>query len=546
MFRLLVLFLLLSPAVLGQRLSKPDKQSIKNIQENLAYLASDALKGRRAGDSGEILAAHHIAAAFATARLVPMGEGGGYTQEFPVYEGKKIDPSSFFSVNNERLEPGKSFFPLANSKHTGFIRAELSSSLNERGQPWMLDIAETLEENKDNPHFDFAGMVEAKAKQAKEGGATLLLIYQSSGKEKTIFDSKDRSDSTPIPVVYLSQAARNRYFSDPSTSYSIELNTGVVHQIRKARNVVGFLNNGSDKTVVIGAHFDHLGYGEDGNSMVRGGEPAIHNGADDNASGTSAMLELVHQLSNSKVKNHNYLFIAFSAEELGLNGSKYFVEHPTVPLSSINYMINMDMVGRLNDSTKTLTVGGFGTSPSWKTLFDGVKKKNFTIKIDSSGTGPSDHTSFYRKDIPVLFFFTGLHTDYHKPGDDADKINYTGILYVSRFIQSMLEADASGNKLVFTKTREQQTGTTTRFSVSLGIMPDYTFSGNGVRVDGVSENRPAKSAGILPGDIIKRVGSLNTTSVETYMQALSTFKKGDKTTVFVLREDKELQFNIGF
>jgi hypothetical protein len=231
---------------------------------------------------------------------------------------------------------------------------------------------------------------------------------------------------------------------------------------------------------------------------------------------------------------------------LGLNGSKFFVENPTIPLNSINYMINMDMVGRMNDSTKTITVGGYGTSPSWKTMFESVKNKDLTIRFDSSGTGPSDHASFYRKDIPVLFFFTGLHADYHKPSDDADKINYVGMLKIIRFIQQIIETKKQDQKLAFTKTREQQSSTSARFSVSMGIMPDYSFSGSGVRVDGVSDNRPAKIAGILTGDIVKQLGEYKTSSVESYMQALSRFKKGDKTTTIVLRGDKEISFNIVF
>jgi Zn-dependent M28 family amino/carboxypeptidase len=298
--------------------------------------------------------------------------------------------------------------------------------------------------------------------------------------------------------------------------------------------------------VVIGAHFDHLGFGQDGNSMIRNGEPAIHNGADDNASGTASMIELAFALKKSKAKQYNYLFIAFSAEELGLNGSKYFVENPTIDLKTINYMINMDMVGRMNDSTKTITVGGYGTSSAWDSMLSSVKDKGFSIKIDSSGSGPSDHTSFYRKDIPVLFFFTGLHTDYHKPSDDADKINYLGMFRIVRFIEKMITTDKSATRLNFLKTREQQTSTSTRFSVSMGIMPDYSYNGNGVRVDGVTDNRPAKKAGILAGDIVKQLGETKTSSVEAYMQALSKFKKGDSTTVIVQRKEQELTFQIVF
>jgi C-terminal processing protease CtpA/Prc len=179
-------------------------------------------------------------------------------------------------------------------------------------------------------------------------------------------------------------------------------------------------------------------------------------------------------------------------------------------------------------------------------MIDAVKEKSFKIKYDSSGTGPSDHTSFYRKDIPVLFFFTGLHTDYHKPSDDADKINYMGMVKVVQFIQQMIEVDKPAQKIAFTKTREIQTTTSARFSVSMGIMPDYSYGGNGVRVDGVSDNRPAKKAGIVAGDIVKQLGEYKTSSVEAYMQALSKFKKGEKTNVVVLRKDQEISFEIIF
>jgi hypothetical protein len=411
----------------------------------------------------------------------------------------------------------------------------------------MVDLAEAIFENKENPHFDVANLLSGKMFKAKEKGASAVIFFNSSSLDDKIkFDPKDRSETAPLPAVYINTNAQKQHFPDVSSSYQISANLLITPKIRNSRNVIGYLDNNAVYTIVIGAHFDHLGYGEDGNSMIRTGEPGIHNGADDNASGTSSMIELAFLLKNSKAKQFNYLFIAFSAEELGLNGSKYFVEHPTVPLNSINYMINLDMVGRMNDSTKTITVGGYGTSPSWKTMFESVKNKDLTIRFDSSGTGPSDHASFYRKDIPVLFFFTGLHADYHKPSDDADKINYVGMLKIIRFIQQMIEIKKQDQKLAFTKTREQQSSTSARFSVSMGIMPDYSFTGSGVRVDGVSDNRPAKIAGILTGDIVKQLGDYKTSSVESYMQALSRFKKGDKTTTIVLRGEKEISFNIVF
>jgi C-terminal processing protease CtpA/Prc len=246
----------------------------------------------------------------------------------------------------------------------------------------------------------------------------------------------------------------------------------------------------------------------------------------------------------SKLKNNNYLFIAFSGEELGLYGSKYYTEHPTIDLGRVNYMINMDMVGRLNDSAR-ITVGGYGTSPYWGQLFAQLTDKKIKLQFDSSGTGPSDHTSFYRKDIPVLFFFTGTHSDYHKPSDDADKINYMGEFTVLKFIYKIIEETNKQDKLVFTKTREQQAVRST-FTVSLGIMPDYTYTGTGVRVDGVSEGKLAEKVGIKTGDVLLQLGDFHFTNVGSYMQTLSKFKKGDSTQVKVKRGEEELAFDITF
>lgn len=546
MYRIVFFFLLISQGLFAQKLSKADKELVGYLKSQVSYLASDELKGRRAGDAGETLAAVFIAEKFRELALLPKGDNGDYFQYFTINDGKAISPSTRLSINGQQLDSEIDFFPLSNSLQ-GVSKGESSPDLHETGQPWILDLAESLEENKSNPHFDINNLINDKLRSAKDKGASMVLFYNSSKEADVLkFDSKDRSETTPIPAAFLTSKGRDKYIKENNDTYFIDANLSVEPKTRKSKNVVGLLDNGAQLTVVIGAHYDHLGLGEDGNSMIRGGQPEIHNGADDNASGTASMIELAFLLKGNKAKHYNYLFIGFSAEELGLNGSKYFVENPTISLNTVNYMINMDMVGRMNDSTKTITVGGYGTSPSWQSMVAAVKKKSFTIKFDSSGTGPSDHTSFYRKDIPVLFFFTGLHTDYHKPSDDADKINYVGISQIVRFIQEMIQKDKTPNKLVFTKTREQQTSTSTRFSVSMGIMPDYSFGGTGVRVDGVSDNRPAKKAGIVGGDVVKQLGDYKTSSVEAYMQALSKFKKGDKTTAVVLRGEKELNFEIIF
>lgn len=547
MKKILFLLILAAPATQAQKLKKADKQIVQHLKSHVHYLADDKLEGRRAGTNGEKLAAAYLENQFRAIGLTPKGDNGSYEQVFDITEGKTMQAGNRFVVNNQELRAGEAFFPLAFSPNATITETSVSPSLSESGQPWFLDLGDLLLNNKDNPHFDLASRLQEEVKNAREKGAIALVLYNSSEiPDKLVFDEKDRSATAPIPVFYLHKEAMARHFPDAAAAYDVSMQSAIGPKQRQARNLVGFIDNGASYTVVLGAHYDHLGYGEDGNSMLRTGEKQIHNGADDNASGTAALIELARLLKKSKARQHNYLFVAFSGEELGLYGSKYYVEHPTLPLSTYNYMVNMDMVGRLNDSTRTVTIGGYGTSPAWNGLLAGARSQGFKVKFDSSGTGPSDHTSFYRKDIPVLFFFTGLHTDYHRPSDDADRINYTGTLMIVKYIQSVVEASGANGKLAFQKTREQQTSTSARFSVSMGIMPDYTFSGSGVRVDGVSENRPAIKAGIKAGDIVVKLGDYAISSVESYMQALGKFKKGDATKATVRRGIEELTFDIVF
>lgn len=304
------------------------------------------------------------------------------------------------------------------------------------------------------------------------------------------------------------------------------------------RNVVGFLDNKAKNTVIVGAHFDHLGYGGDG-SLHRG-EKSIHNGADDNASGVAVMLNLISKLKE-KNTNNNYLFMAFSGEEMGLLGSNYFVKNPTIDTKAVSYMINMDMVGRLKDSA--LAVYGTGTSPIFKQTLKS-HNNNFKLIQKESGVGPSDHTSFYLADIPVLHFFTGQHSDYHKPGDDSEKLNYDGMEIISTYIFNIISDLNDNGKLAFRKTKSEREQV--RFKVGLGVIPDYMFEGKGMRVDGVSEDKPAIKAGIKKGDIVIQLGDNKVTDMMSYMKALSVFKKGDKTTVIVKRKNKEVKADIQF
>jgi len=539
-----ILFLFLFHNSYAQKLKKTDKAVISNLQAHIAFLADDKLEGRRTGSEGEKKAADYIITAFSNAGLTPKGDNQTFLQQFEVNDGRAVSASSHCIINSHDLELNKDFFPLTCCPSQS-LEATCALAMQEGGSPWFYDIKDLLEENKNNPHFDLEDAIKTKATLVKKKGCTALFIYNSSAiKDELQFEGKRKTEPAAIPVVYISNAAKEKYLKDETETLDIKLKIAVEDKKRYGHNVAGFINNGAASTVVIGAHYDHLGYGEDHNSL-HAGDPAIHNGADDNASGTAALIELSKMLKASKLTNSNYLFIAFSGEELGLFGSKFFVEHPTVDLSTVHYMINMDMVGRLNDSTHALTVGGYGTSPSWGQTLT-AKDKYITVKFDSSGSGPSDHTSFYRKDIPVLFFFTGLHTDYHKPSDDAEKINYTGELMVLKYIYKAIELNNGKGKPVFTKTREMQTGTSTRFKVTLGIMPDYSFTGDGVRADGVSAGKIAEKAGMKAGDIITQIGDHAFADMQGYMEALSKFKKGDAAKVKVKRGSEELIFDVVF
>ncbi len=306
-----------------------------------------------------------------------------------------------------------------------------------------------------------------------------------------------------------------------------------------SKNVIGFIDNGAKNTVVIGAHYDHLGYGGQG-SLYVGKE--IHNGADDNASGTALMLDLANQLKFDNF-NNNYLFIGFSGEEMGLLGSNYFVKNPTIDLSSINYMINLDMVGRLKED-KSLAVYGVGTSPIFKQTINS-NNDSFNIIENESGVGPSDHTSFYINDIPVLHFFTGQHADYHKPSDDPDKINYQGVKEISDYIFSLISDLNDNGRIAFRKTKNESEEVP-RFKVSLGVMPDYMFNKGGMRIDAVTEDRPGYKAGLIKGDVVIKLGEDDVEDMMSYMKALSKFESGDTTFVVVKREQDTIKKKVTF
>ncbi len=310
---------------------------------------------------------------------------------------------------------------------------------------------------------------------------------------------------------------------------------------RTGTNVIGFKKGTGETTVIIGAHYDHLGMGGRG-SLYREGD-AIHNGADDNASGVAVMLKLAQELV-TKETTHSYLFIAFSGEEIGLLGSNYFVKNPTIDTKKVSYMINLDMVGRMNEE-KAVAVHGVGTSPIIKQTLFVNNEQGLSIAEHESGIGPSDHTSFYNADIPVMFFFTGQHEDYHKPGDDAEKLNYEGMEMLSSYILSIVNDLEDNGQLAFRKTKNNSEDLPS-FKVTLGLIPDYLYSGKGMRIDGINEDRPAQKAGLEKGDIIVKLGDLEIADVMAYTRALSKFDEGQTIMVVVERAGEKIEAEVTF
>ncbi|WP_340106704.1 M20/M25/M40 family metallo-hydrolase [Rhodohalobacter sp. 8-1] len=313
-----------------------------------------------------------------------------------------------------------------------------------------------------------------------------------------------------------------------------------------SRNVVGFIEGDgrSGQYIIIAAHYDSQGTGGI-ISMNESDEPVIHPGADDNASGAAGLLELADYFADNPIQK-NMLFIAFSGEELGLLGSRYFVDQMEISPDSIAAMINLDMIGRMTDNE--LTIFGTGTSNRWDEILGTVKTDSLTITRAASGAGASDHTSFYEAEIPVLHYFTGTHENYHRPSDTADKLNISGIHKVTEHVIAVVEEldsyDAS--EIEFRESTNPHSTTFDMDGPTLGVLPDYSYSGDGFRVESVRSGDPADRGGMQDGDVIVQMGDAEISDIYGYMEKLSDIEEGDRITVVVRREGEEVPLEIQF
>ncbi|HKX83475.1 MAG TPA: M28 family peptidase, partial [Pyrinomonadaceae bacterium] len=350
---------------------------------------------------------------------------------------------------------------------------------------------------------------------------------------------------------------------------SASLTIDLIKKNADAYNVIGILE-GTDpvlkgEAIVIGAHYDHLGRGGQGSLAVNSSD--IHHGADDNASGTSAVLELARQFAKEKKNKRTLIFMAFSGEEEGLLGSNFYVNNPIWPLEKTVAMINLDMVGRLKD--QKLNIGGIGTASEWKRMVEerninsellgslgqvplptatpapGQSLEVFSLQLNEDGFGPSDHSSFYGKKIPVLFLFTGTHEDYHKPSDTFEKINYEGLTKITRYVSSMIKGiDLNLTRPTYTVAKSSGTMGRTGFNVSLGTVPNYADSTDGLLLDGVRDGSPAAKAGIKPGDKIVKLAGRDIRNVMDYTFVLGEMKAGQEYEVVLKRGTETITLKI--
>ena len=618
-------------ATIAQQRATDTEPSVARLQQHIFYLASDALNGRRTGTQGANDAAHYIAGEFSRLGLRPALQRAGasrrlsvamtqYLQSFPYVAGVELGRSNDLKIGESSLRADEDWMPLGFSSNArvdgqiafvgfGITATELNHDDYAGGiAKGRIAIALQGTPDGENPHGQFARFegVRWKAIAARNAGAKALIVIAREANLKedrlSTLTYDNSAGDAGLPVIVISRPAADRVLQPSNSSVSqleqaakakttnlgrvltgeLALTTDVVRKEVQAYNVIGVLE-GSDRllkneTIIVGAHYDHLGTGGEGSLAPRSGE--IHHGADDNASGTAGVIELARLFTSQRPKpKRTIVFMCFSGEEEGLLGSNYYVNHPVVPLANTVAMINMDMIGRMKD--RKLIVGGVGTAKEWREMIGSGNvaqsvqvtamagaappsgmpvvvsangrpimsvdsSKAFDLTLQEDGYGPSDHSSFYAKQIPVLFFWTGTHNDYHKPSDTFDKINYNDearvLSLVARIVRDLDNAD---KRLTYTVAKsDAPAGRSTGFRVYLGTIPNYSDSNDGLLLDGVRDESPAARAGLKAGDKIVKIGTRQIKNVYDYTYALGEMKAGDEYVIEVMRAGERLSLKI--
>jgi peptidase M28-like protein/PDZ domain-containing protein/PA domain-containing protein len=593
-------------------------QEPDRLRQDVKLLASDALEGRLTGSKGATEAANYIAKEFSRVALKPQ------LQKFPYVAGVSLGSKNFFQFSRRDSSHNEGFVisvsggywvPLGFSSSAkvdgeivfvgyGITASELNhndyAGVNATGK-----IAIALQGTPDgaNPHGQFARFegVRWKAVAARNAGAKALVViarepnFHDDRLAKLVYDNT--AGDAGLPVVVIGRDAAERIFKASDLSLAqveekpssrslygeINLTTDIVRSEVPAYNVVAILE-GSDpvlknETIIVGAHYDHLGRGGEGSGSLAPRSGDIHYGADDNASGTAGVIELARLFTAQKPRpKRTIIFMTFGGEEEGLLGSSYYVNHPLLPLANTVAMINMDMIGRMRE--RKLMISGVGTAKEWRDIIAEANTSQalkvsagsdstpgrgmpvvvsangrpimtmdpdakFDLTLSEDGYGPSDHSSFYSKQIPVLFFWTGTHNDYHKPSDTFEKINYEDEARILAMVVRIVNhLDSAGKRLTYTTAKSDATPRTGGFRVYLGTIPNYADTTDGLLLDGVRDDSPASRAGLKAGDRIVKIGTREIKNVYDYTYALGEMKAGEEYTLEVVRGTERLVLKI--
>jgi hypothetical protein len=561
------------------------QDAVKEFQGHIKYLSSDALLGRLTGSPGDSLAAEYIKNKLISYGLKPLSGDG--LQRYKVTRRVVAGKANTLEISGKNYTPDKDFMPSSFSSNTGLnsevvfagygfninidsLKWNDFSGVDVKGK-WVLILRGDPDPENNNSPFVSYSADRDKALLAKDMGAAGVLLVSGP-----LFDPQDAFDSlnlegysVDIPVLRIKKevadiilsksentiAALEKKLNDSkkpfsfSTKISVKGNAEIVREQANTRNVEMLLPGEDpklkDEYIILGAHFDHLGMGGPGSGSRALDTTGIHHGADDNASGVAMMMELAEKFAKTKGSHkRSIICLAFSGEEEGLLGSKYFVNDPGIDLSRVNVMINLDMVGRLNEANN-LQIGGVGTAAGLKDIvYAHTDTSIIKLTLSEEGYGPSDHSSFYGKNIPVLFYFTGAHMDYHTPKDTWEKINYKGMIEITDLVFNVAEDLASENTRLIYKEAGPK-AETVKYKrgkgVTLGIMPDFAgVVKNGLRADFVTPGKPAALGGMQKGDIITFINGKPVNNIQDYMFRMGQLKHGQTISVEVLRGDKKV------
>ena len=561
------------------------------IMGHIRYLSHENRDGRYPGTRGSKDVIAYLVKRLKSYSVQP-GAGQSFIQPFNITTGIELGENNTVRVNDNVLTVGEDYIPLSFSGNGstsalavfagyGFNIEEDDLKWNDYEEldvkgKWVIVLRHSPERNNQHSVYAPHSALHKKMLVARDRGAAgILFVSQLEDQELYPLKYIPGYKNAGIPAIHLSNDRAEEIFKTVGwsrqmiqetmnrslESITFELPNTIIESVvnlnfieARAANVIGAIRSGNrkyrDEYIVVGAHFDHIGMGGDGSGSRKPNENAVHPGADDNASGIAGLLELAQKLTAYKSRlKRSILLIGFDAEEKGLQGARYFTEHPTVDLANIITMINMDMIGRMKDSSAT--VGGVGTSPVFKHLLDSLSRnRGVNLNMTLPGFGPSDHAAFYSRDVPVLFFFSGFHNEYHTPDDTWKLINLQGEKDILELIYDIVfHLARTPDRPVYTEAgpKQGQMNRDTRFKVTFGIMPAYGSMKDGLEVDGISNpDGPAAKAGIKKGDVIKSINGKAIKDIYEYMDRLGELEKGMTIPVLVDRDGAEVDLSLSF